>query len=78
VTEAVEHEWVIIKPGHEISSEADFDEDDVLFEVEAVQPGESGTGTFNIPAGEYQIICALEGHFTAGMEGSLTAEAASS
>jgi uncharacterized cupredoxin-like copper-binding protein len=78
VTDAVEHEWVIIKPGHEISSEADFDEDDVLFEVEAVQPGESGTGTFNIPAGEYQIICALEGHFTAGMEGSLTAEAASS
>jgi len=77
VSDSVEHEWVIIAPGHEISSESDFDEEDVLFEVEAVQPGESGTGTFNVPAGEYQIICALEGHFTAGMEGSLTAEAAS-
>jgi uncharacterized cupredoxin-like copper-binding protein len=77
VSDSVEHEWVIIKQGNEISSEADFDEEDVLFEVEAVAPGGSGSGTFNVPAGEYQIICALEGHFTAGMEGSLTAEAAS-
>jgi plastocyanin len=71
VSDSVEHEWVIVKPGNEI------DEEDVLFEVEAVAPGGSGTGTFNVPAGEYQIICALEGHFTAGMEGSMTAEAAS-
>ena len=77
VNDAVEHEWVIVKPGNEISSEADFDEEDVLFEVEAVASGGSGSGTFNVPAGEYQIICALEGHFTAGMEGTMTAEAAS-
>ena len=77
VSDSVEHEWVIVKQGNEISSEADFDEDDVLFEVEAVAPGESGSGTFNVPAGEYQIICALEGHYTAGMEGTLKAEAVS-
>jgi len=69
-----EHEWVIVKPGSEISSEADFSEDVVLFEVEAVPPGESESGTFNVPAGEYQIICALEGHFDGGMEGTLTVQ----
>ncbi len=66
-----EHEWVIVKPGHELTSEADFDEEDVLFEVEAVPPGTSESGTFNVPAGTYQIICALEGHFDGGMVGEL-------
>lgn len=74
VNDVDEHEWVIVKLGSEISSEDEFTEDVVLFEVEAVAPGETGTGSFNIPAGEYQIICALEGHFEGGMEGTLTAE----
>jgi len=74
VSDVDEHEWVIVKLGSEISSEADFDEEDVLFEVEAVPPGTTESGTFNIPAGEYQIICALEGHFEGGMEGTLVAE----
>lgn len=74
VSDVDEHEWVIVKIGNEISSEADFDEDDALFEVEPGPPGESETGSSNIPAGEYQIICALEGHFDGGMKGTLTAE----
>ena len=67
-----DHEWVIIKSGQEIEAEDEFTEELVEFEVEAVPPGETGEGTFNLPAGTHQIICALEGHFSAGMEGELT------
>ena len=69
-----EHEWVIIAAGENIEAEEDFTEELVEFEVEAVPPGETGEGTFSLPAGTYQIICALEGHFSAGMEGALTLE----
>ncbi len=78
-TGAVEHEWVIMQQGSEISSEAELPEseeellaDFVLWEEE-VEPGE--TKNLTVPAldiGEYQIICAIEGHFSAGMEGTLT------
>lgn len=73
-TGEIDHEWVIIKAGQDISSEDEFAEELVEFEVEAVPPGETGEGTFNLPAETYQIICALDGHFSAGMEGELTLE----
>jgi uncharacterized cupredoxin-like copper-binding protein len=69
-----EHEWVIVAAGEDIATEDDFTEEIVEFEVEAVPSGETGEGTFNLPAGTYQIICALDGHFSAGMEGQLTLE----
>lgn len=69
-----EHEWVIVASGEEITAEDQFTEEIVEFEVEAVPPGETGQGTFSLPAGTYQIICALDGHFSAGMEGELTLE----
>ena len=38
-------------------------------------PGTTETGTFTAPAaGDYQIICMVPGHFSAGMEGTLTVE----
>ena len=38
-----------------------------------VEAGDSKTLTFTAPAaGTYQVICAIETHFDAGMEGSLT------
>lgn len=64
-----EHEWVIMKAP--IASEADFTEDGVYWEMEA-EPGESKSDTFTPPApGTYQIVCAIDGHFTAGMVGEL-------
>jgi uncharacterized cupredoxin-like copper-binding protein len=76
----VAHEWVILQPGVEIESEADLPEteeellaDFVLTETE-VEAGETADMMFNVPAGTYQIICAIEGHFDAGMEGTLTVE----
>lgn len=67
---STDHEWVIM--AEEISSEDEFAEDKVLDEVEA-GGGEVVTQTFTVDeAGTYQVICGLEGHFEAGMEGTLT------
>jgi plastocyanin len=72
---SVEHEWAVIKLGEDIESEDEFAEDKVLFEVEAVPAGDSTTQSFTVDeAGDYQVICALETHFDAGMEGTLTVE----
>ncbi len=77
---AVAHEWVILQSGVTIESEADLPDteeellaDFVLTETE-VEPGETQDMVFNVPAGTYQIICAIESHFDAGMEGTLTVE----
>lgn len=68
----IEHEWVIMKT--EIMSEDEFAEDKVLWETEA-EAGESKSDTIPaLEAGTYQIICGLEGHFSAGMKGTLTVE----
>jgi plastocyanin len=69
---SVDHEWVIMN--EPIASEEEFTEEGVLDEVET-GPGETVTATFTVDeAGEYQILCGLEGHFDAGMEGTLTVE----
>ncbi len=78
---SVEHEWVILQSGVNISSESDLPETeeellaDFVYWEDEVEPGETKTATFTAPpAGEYQIICAIEGHFEAGMEGTLVSE----
>lgn len=79
---AVTHEFVILKDGVRISSEAELpatEEEllaDFVYWEEEIEAGDSGTFTFTAPAaGNYQVICALEDHFDAGMEASLKAEA---
>lgn len=70
-----DHEWAVIDLGEDLESEDEFAEDKVLLEVEALPAGESTDQAFTIDeAGTYQVICALEGHFDSGMEGSLTVE----
>ena len=78
---SVEHEWVILQPGVTISSESDLPETeeellaDYVYWEDEVEAGETKTVTFTAPpAGEYQVICAIEGHFEAGMEGTLVSE----
>ncbi len=71
---AVVHEFVIMKFGTTVGE--DFggeDEENIYWEVE-VEPGDSATATFTAPSepGEYQLVCGTEGHFIAGMVGSLT------
>jgi uncharacterized cupredoxin-like copper-binding protein len=73
------HEWVLLQEGVTITSEADLPETeeellaDFVNVEEEIEPGETKTLTFQAPpAGTYQIICAIEEHFDAGMEGTLT------
>lgn len=68
-----DHEWAVLRLGEDIESEDEFEEAKVLFEVEAIGAGESTTEEFTVDeAGTYQVLCAIEGHFDAGMEGTLT------
>jgi uncharacterized cupredoxin-like copper-binding protein len=81
-TGSVLHEFVILRPGVEISSEAELPvtEDELLadfvyWETGWIKPGQSKTATFTAPvAGVYQVICAITTHFNAGMTGTLTVD----
>lgn len=80
---SVEHEFVILQSGVTISDEGELPETeeellaDFVYWEDEVEAGETKTVTFTAPpAGEYQVICAIEGHFMAGMEGTLTSESA--
>ncbi len=65
----VEHDWTILSES--IDNEAEFTEDLVLFRLYA-DAGVTAQGTTQpLPAGTYQIICTIPGHFTAGQEGIL-------
>ena len=71
---AVEHEFVIMNFGTEVGDDfGDEDEANIFWEAE-LEAGESGTFTFTAPSepGGYQIVCGTEGHYVAGMVGSLT------
>ena len=71
---AVIHEFVIMKYGLTIGDDfGDEDEANIYWEVE-VEPGGEVTVTFTAPTepGVYQIVCGTEGHFVAGMLGTLT------
>lgn len=70
---AVVHEIVIMKFGTTVGDDfGDEDEENIYWEVE-VEPGQSATVTFTAPSepGEYQLVCGTEGHFVAGMVGTL-------
>ncbi len=78
---SVEHDFVVLDQGREIAAETDLPEDLEEVRVEwavaslHTDPGTTETGTFTAPAaGDYQIICMVPGHFSAGMEGTLTVE----
>jgi len=70
---AVEHEFVIMKYGTEVTSPfGEDDEGNIYWEVE-LENGVSETLTFTAPSepGEYQISCGIPGHHEAGMIGKL-------
>jgi uncharacterized cupredoxin-like copper-binding protein len=76
---SVLHEWVLLQPGVTIDDESDLPDTeeellaDFVYVEEEVDVGETKTLTFEAPApGSYQVICAIETHFDAGMEGTLT------
>ena len=66
---SVIHEWVVLS--EVIENEDQFTEDLVLFRLET-ESGQTTRATLTIDPGTYQVVCAIEGHFSAGMEGTLT------
>lgn len=71
---AVVHEFVIMKLGESVGEDfGDEDEGNIFWEVEA-EPGKSVSVKFTAPTepGDYQVVCGTEGHYTAGMVGTLT------
>lgn len=69
---SIDHEWTVLTAGTELASEGDFDASLVAFTIAPIPAGSSAEGTLNLPAGEYQVLCSIPGHFTAGMAGTLT------
>jgi len=70
---AIEHDFVILKHGTKAGDTFDGqDEENIFWELE-VGPGNETTASFTAPqeAGEYQIVCGVEGHYIAGMVGTL-------
>ncbi|OGO73223.1 MAG: hypothetical protein A2Z49_13080, partial [Chloroflexi bacterium RBG_19FT_COMBO_56_12] len=56
---ALDHEWVLIKQGQDVTVPFDADDEDKVFwEIEA-GPGETKTETFTAPseAGTYKVVC---------------------
>lgn len=43
-------------------------------EIPDVKPGTTGTLTVTLPAGRYIMLCNVEGHYKAGMVGTLTVQ----
>ena len=78
---SLKHEWVLLQDGVTITSEEDLPDSEEELEEnfvnveKEVEPGETTTLTFEAPpAGSYQVICAIPGHFNAGLKGTLTSE----
>jgi uncharacterized cupredoxin-like copper-binding protein len=76
---SLEHQWVILDAGVEVTSEDELPEETEIFAWEStywgqqLDAGQGATFSFTAPAeGTYQIVCAIPGHLTAGMVGELT------
>lgn len=70
---AVHHELVIMKLGTTVGeSFGDEDEENIYWEQE-VEPGQQMSVAFTAPSepGVYQFVCGIEGHYTAGMKGTI-------
>lgn len=68
---SVVHNWTVVTDV--IAAEPDY-RDDLRIAGVAAEPGGIARLTFVVPpAGEYQIICTIPGHFSAGMAGTLVA-----
>jgi len=73
---ALEHEWVLIKAGMDVTLPFDADDEDKVFwEIEA-EPGETKTETFIAPSepGTYKIVCGTPAHLEQGMAATLIVE----
>ena len=73
-TGKLEHEFVIIKKGEQVTVPFNEDDESKVFWEAEVNAGASQTVTFTAPPdpGEYQVVCGTPGHIEQGMVASLT------
>jgi plastocyanin len=73
-TGTVDHTWVILKQGVNVTTATGLDPNSIYFASSKVAAGQSGTFNFTAPStpGDYEIICDLPGHLEGGMKGTLT------
>lgn len=74
----VVHELVILRtdanPAHLPMKDGAVDESTSVGEIADVEPGATKKVTLRLAPGKYAMVCALPGHYKAGMYGSLTVE----
>lgn len=70
---AIEHEFVIMKFGTEVSQPFDDNDEGNIYWEKEVAAGQTETMTFTAPTepGTYQVVCGIAGHMEAGMVGKL-------
>jgi uncharacterized cupredoxin-like copper-binding protein len=70
----LEHEWVVMNQGVQVSEPFDENDEANIYWEEELDAGQSGTFTYTAPqeTGEYQVVCGIAGHLEAGMVGTLT------
>jgi len=75
-----DHEFVVVQtdlaledlPFNEAEDEVNEDELTVVDEIENITPGETKTLTVTLDAGNYVLMCNLEGHYRKGMRSAFT------
>lgn len=72
-TGALEHEYVIIKPGQQVTLPFDIDDEEKVYWEKELDKGLAETVTFTAPdePGEYTVVCGTPGHLEAGMQARL-------
>jgi uncharacterized cupredoxin-like copper-binding protein len=71
---AVIHDFIIMNLGVSVGEKFDQDDEPNMYWMAELSPSSEETLTFTAPEepGEYQVVCGIAGHYTAGMIGELT------
>jgi uncharacterized cupredoxin-like copper-binding protein len=71
---ALEHNFIVMNQGVNLTDWADTEQSNVFFEQLSLPTGQTSTATFTAPTepGTYQFLCSVPGHLTQGMQGTLT------
>jgi len=67
----VEHNFAVLRSGADPADEARIDAGMIVADLGDVLPGETGSGSLNLSAGTYLVVCLIPGHFNSGMKAQL-------
>jgi len=67
----VEHNFAVLRSGADPADETKIDDGMIVADLGDVLPGESLSGSLNLGAGNYLVVCLIPGHFNSGMKAQL-------